>query len=304
MTKFDIKCMEEAIKWADGCKPIKENIPKVGAVIAIGETVIARGRRGTGVEGDDEHAEWHALRDVPDKTKLPEAMLYTTLEPCTKDVRTKGLECCTELIQQHKIQKVFIGILDPNQGVTGKGLWKLQDNGVEVELFPHNLVEKIRSMNAPFIRSQQTLGATIISPKDGDILKTYETHGRYTIRFKCLNPPGTDNYLLSFRQGLCWPQPHQFRQLKERLWEIDAYFGGTGEHTLHLVTVNDLGRTLIEYYRKVIRFNLDRREKLKNKISREHLELLGGDYPGIQMNGLPKGVRSEASVAVIIAKKQ
>jgi hypothetical protein len=55
-----------------------------------------------------------------------------------------------------------------------------------------------------------------------------------------------------------------------------------------------LGRTLIEYYRKVIHFNLDRREKLKNKITAEHLELLGGDYPGIQMNGLPKGFRSES----------
>ena len=303
MTDFDIKCMEEAIKWADGCKPVKDTIPKVGAVIAIGEKVIGRGRRGTGVEGDDDHAELHALQQVHDKMTLPEATLYTTLEPCTAEVRTKGLESCTEQIHQHKIRRVFIGMLDPNQGVTGKGLWKLQDSGVEVALFPHNLAQQIRSMNAPFIRSQQTLGATIISPTDGEILKTYETHGRYTVRFKCLNPPGTDNYLLSFRQGLCWPQPHQFRQIKERLWETDAYFGGTGEHTLHLVTVTDLGRTLIEYYRKVIRFNLDRREKLKHKISPEYLELLGGDYPGIQMNGLPKGVRSEASVAVIIAKK-
>jgi hypothetical protein len=236
---------------------------------------------------------------------LPEATLYTTLEPCTKEVRTKGLESCTEQIHQHKIRRVFIGMLDPNQGVTGKGLWKLQDSGVEVALFPDNLAQQIRSMNAPFVRSQQTLGATIISPKDGDILKTYQTHGRYTIRLNCLNPPGTDNYLLSFRQGLCWPQPHPFRQIKERVWEIDAYSGGpAGERTLHIVTVNDLGRTLIEYYQKVIRFNLDRREKLKNKISPAHLELLGGDYPGIQMNGLPKGVRSEASVAVIIAEKQ
>jgi len=57
-------------------------------------------------------------------------------------------------------------------------------------------------------------------------------------------------------------------------------------------------------YRKVIRFNFDRREKLKNKIAPEHLELLCCDYPGIQMNGLPKGFRSEASVAVTIAKKE
>jgi len=295
--------MRQAIDWASGCKPIKDSIPKVGAVIAIGERVIGRGRRGTGVEGDDQHAEWHALREVTDKTKLPEATLYTTLKPCTRDVRTKGLESCTELIHQHKIKRVFIGILDPNQGVTGKGLWRLQDSGVEVTLFPHNLGQEIRSMNAPFIRSQRTLGATIISPKNGDVLKTSETQGKHPIRFKCLNPPGTDYYLFSFRQGLCWPQPGPFRQVEEGVWEIDAYFGATEEHTLHLVTANDLGRALIEYYRKIVRLSTERREKLKNEITTEQLALLGGDYPGIQMNGLPKGFRSEASVAITIAKR-
>jgi pyrimidine deaminase RibD-like protein len=182
MSEFDIKCMRQAMDWAAGCKPIKDSIPKVGAVIAIGERVIGRGRRRTG-EDDDQHAEWHALREVIDKTKLPEATLYTTLEPCTRDVRTKGLESCTELIHQHKIKRVFIGILDPNQGVTGKGLWRLQDSGVGVTLFPHNLGQEIRSMNAPFIRSHRTLGATIISPRNGDVLKTYETQGKHPIRF-------------------------------------------------------------------------------------------------------------------------
>jgi hypothetical protein len=152
---------------------------------------------------------------------------------------------------------------------------------VEVTLFPHNLGQEIRSMNAPFIRSHRTLGATIISPRNGDVLKTYETQGKHPIRFKCLNPPGTDNYLFSFRQGLCWPQPGPFRQVGEGVWEIDAYFGTTGEHTLHLVTANDLGRALIEYYRKIVRLNTERREKLKKEIATEHLALLGADYPGM-----------------------
>jgi pyrimidine deaminase RibD-like protein len=220
MTDVDIKWMQEAIAWAARCNPIKESIPKVGAVIAIGETVLGRGRRGTGVEGDDEHAEANAIHGVKDKTKLPEATLYTTLEPCTKEARTNALECCTELIHQHKLRKIFIGILDPNQTVTGKGLWRLQDSGVEVELFRHDLVDQIRALNAAFIRSQQTLGATIITPQDGDTLKTYETQGKYTVRFRCLNPPGTDTYLISFREGLCWPQPGPFRQVEKRVWDI------------------------------------------------------------------------------------
>jgi pyrimidine deaminase RibD-like protein len=187
--KRDIEFMKLAISWANGCQPIKESIPKVGAVIAFGQEVIGRGRRGTGQEGDDEHAEWHAIEQVKNKSLLAQATLYTTLEPCTQEVRSKPLECCTELIRQHQIKRVFIGILDPNQGVTGKGLWHLQNAGVEVDLFPHDLSKEIRIQNAAFIRSQQTLGATIVAPSNGDELRTYETGGKHPIRFKCLNPP-------------------------------------------------------------------------------------------------------------------
>jgi pyrimidine deaminase RibD-like protein len=75
----DREFMEEAIKWANGCQPIKESIPKVGAVIAVGQNVIGRGRRGTGEEGDDLHAEEVAIESVKDKSLLAQATLYTDL---------------------------------------------------------------------------------------------------------------------------------------------------------------------------------------------------------------------------------
>ena len=288
--------MKEAIDWANDCRPVNESIPRVGAIIAVGDEVLGRGRRGTGRQGDDEHAEVNALNEVANKSLLTQATLYTTLEPCTKLVRSIPEKCCTEQILQHQIKRVFVGILDPNQGVTGKGLSRLQEHGVEVVLFQHDLSQKIRVQNADFIRSQQTLGATIVAPKYGQELRTYF----HPVRFTCLNPPGPDAYLLSYREGLYWPQSGPFRSNEDGIWEIDAHFGSTGEYTLQLVTADSLGSALIRYYRKITEQNRIRREKLRGKID---LSLLGSDYPGIQMDGLPKGLRLEASVKVIVADK-
>jgi len=43
MEKYELKFMNEAIKWANDCNPIKESIPKVGAIIAVGEKALGRG---------------------------------------------------------------------------------------------------------------------------------------------------------------------------------------------------------------------------------------------------------------------
>jgi hypothetical protein len=67
------------------------------------------------------------------------------------------------------------------------------------------------------------------------------------------------------------------------------------------VTADDLGNVLIQYYRKVVDENRKRRKRLS-----DHgidVSTLGGDYPGIQMSGLPKGLRIEASVPIFVAPK-
>ena len=122
--------------------------------------------------------------------------------------------------------------------MTGKGILELQTHGVDVRLFPHRLAEEIRALNAEFIRTQNRLGATILSPLNGESLHTYKTGGKHVVRIECLNPPTADNYLVVYRGGLCWPQGGSFRQVAKNTWEIDLHFGTTGEHDLHIVTAN------------------------------------------------------------------
>jgi pyrimidine deaminase RibD-like protein len=303
MNKVDDRLIAVAIRCAKRCKPIGLAIPRVGAVIAIGPTVIGRGQRGTGAQEDDEHAEWNALRQVKDKTRLPQSTLYTTLEPCTKAVRTRPLESCTELILQHQIPRVVVGMLDPNQEVTGKGLWRLQEGGVDVSLFPHKLAQQVRALNTEFIRFQEGLGARIISPVSGEELHI-DVPGRHLVRFASVNPPTSHQFLLCLKAGLCWPQASVFRPgLEPGTWEVDAHFGSMGEHTLHLVTAVDLGISLITYYQKVLERNRVRKRELETLVPKDHRVLKEGTSPGIPMPVLPKGLRSEASITVTVKDK-
>jgi hypothetical protein len=88
------------------------------------------------------------------------------------------------------------------------------------------------------------------------------------------------------------------------VWEIGAFFGSTVEHSLHIVTASELGQVLIEYYRKVLRWNLERREKIKKKYNptdADLSQLLGGDFFRNHNEAMPKGLRSEDSISVMIA---
>jgi pyrimidine deaminase RibD-like protein len=308
MTDTDKVHMDTAITLAEQCEPIADRIPKVGAIIAIGETIIERGHRGTGKTGDDDHAEMVAINTVVDKKQLPQATVYTTLEPCTKEVRTDPLNCCTELITQFGAKKVFIGILDPNQGVRGKGLWELQSRGIDVELFPPELAKRLRALNHKFIRVQQTLGIQITNLESGQIIRTYDKGGAFEIQGKCLNLPGDDVFAFTGIGGKWWPQPHQLRVTGEGTWSTKVHFGTYGPHTVCIVTASELGIDLVKYYQTVAALNIER-ERLaekyldQNKLAgTEILEMLRHKYVGIEMGALPKGIEIQAMVEIEVER--
>jgi pyrimidine deaminase RibD-like protein len=298
--KSDRELMEDAIALLEQCRPTEARRPKVGAVIAVDGVVIGTGHRGTGSTGDDDHAEKKALESVPDAKQLPQATLYTTLEPCTPEVRRDPANCCTVLIKNAGLKRVLIGILDPNQGVRGKGLWELQSSGVDVELFPPDLAKAIRSLNQPFIKEQLSLGIKITNVKDGRTVTTDENH-EFLLEGTFLNPPGSDVIAFANIAGRWWPQPNQLRvtnEFPDRTWSVKVHFGSEVPHTLVIAHLSQLGMTLVKYYQNLSAANLKRKNEIGKYIRRNQVKeadalrrALGNVYLGIEMTTLPHGIQ-------------
>jgi len=83
------------------------------------------------------------------------------------------------VLVDHHVKKVVIGILDPNQGVCGKGVLQLQEANIEVELFPHEMAKRIVVLNQDFIHAQKDYDIEITYPKhDTDVpLSNYPKTG-------------------------------------------------------------------------------------------------------------------------------
>lgn len=134
--------MDRAIELAyRGVGAVNPN-PLVGAVIVKNKQIIAEGWHAC-------YGQWHAERNALDRcgNEAQGATLYVTLEPCCHHGKTPP---CTEAIIEHGIAKVYVGILDPNPLVAGKGVKQLQEAGIEVEVGIQE--EAIRTMNRVFLK--------------------------------------------------------------------------------------------------------------------------------------------------------
>lgn len=126
--------------------------PYVGAVVVRAGELIEAAFRGEHKAGD--HAEYTVLEKKLGKYTLAGCTVYTTLEPCTTRNHPK-VPCATRLIER-RVARVVIGMLDPYQPITGKGLLQLRRAGIAVDLFPPNLMAEIEELNRDFIREYQS----------------------------------------------------------------------------------------------------------------------------------------------------
>ena len=117
--------------------------PMVGSVIVHNDTIIGEGwHRKAG----EPHAEVLAVQSVSDKSKLKEATLYVSLEPCSHYGKTPP---CADLIIEHKIPQVIIGSTDVNPQVAGRGIKRLIEAGCDVTVGV--LSESCDALNKRFI---------------------------------------------------------------------------------------------------------------------------------------------------------
>jgi diaminohydroxyphosphoribosylaminopyrimidine deaminase/5-amino-6-(5-phosphoribosylamino)uracil reductase len=150
--------------------------PAVGAVLVVGNKIVARGHhRRAGAP----HAEVECLSTIG--RVLPKtATMYVTLEPCSTTGRTGP---CTTALIDAGIKHLVVGAIDPNPKHAGRGINLLRDAGIEVR--SGVLADECARLNESYNKWIRT-GVPFVIAKAGMSLD-----GRLT------RPPGEGQWLTS-----------------------------------------------------------------------------------------------------------
>jgi len=116
--------MERCIALARQAQGRTAPNPLVGAVVVRDERIIGEGWH---ARAGEPHAEVGALRQAGEFARG--ATLYVNLEPCSHHGRTPP---CTEAILRAGVQRVVVGMSDPDPRVDGRGIARLRDAGIDV----------------------------------------------------------------------------------------------------------------------------------------------------------------------------
>jgi diaminohydroxyphosphoribosylaminopyrimidine deaminase/5-amino-6-(5-phosphoribosylamino)uracil reductase len=134
--------MKRALRLAARARGRTSPNPLVGAVVVQAGRVVGEGyHRKAGTP----HAEILALAAAAGKARG--ADLYLNLEPCSHYGRTPP---CVDAIIAAGIDRVFVGMRDPNPLVNGRGLQILREAGIEVA--EGILEDSCRKINEVFIK--------------------------------------------------------------------------------------------------------------------------------------------------------
>ena len=138
--KFMRRCIQLAKNGQQNAKPN----PMVGAVIVHNGRIIGEGYH---VRCGQGHAEVNAFASVKaeDEALLPESTIYVSLEPCSHYGKTPP---CADLIINKGVRRVVVGCIDEFAEVQGRGIKKIREAGIEVEVGV--LEEECKALNRRF----------------------------------------------------------------------------------------------------------------------------------------------------------
>jgi diaminohydroxyphosphoribosylaminopyrimidine deaminase/5-amino-6-(5-phosphoribosylamino)uracil reductase len=163
------KFMRRALSLAARAKGETFPNPLVGAVVVKNGRIVGEGFH---KKAGDAHAEIFALRQAGKKARG--AALLCTFEPCAHFGRTGP--CVTEIIKAG-IKDVYVGMIDPNPVIRGRGVGVLRRAGINVKV--GYFCDEISRLNEPFIKAM-TKGLPFVTVKIAESLdgKTATRTGR------------------------------------------------------------------------------------------------------------------------------
>ncbi|NUF49192.1 bifunctional diaminohydroxyphosphoribosylaminopyrimidine deaminase/5-amino-6-(5-phosphoribosylamino)uracil reductase RibD [Gilliamella sp. ESL0250] len=138
--------MQQAIELAKLGRFTTSPNPNVGCVIVKDNHIIGKGyHQKAGLP----HAEVYALQMAGNNAK--DATAYVTLEPCSHFGRTPP---CADALIKSQIKRVVIAMQDPNPNVSGNGIKRLRDAGIEVVVGV--LDRQAETLNQGFLKRMRT----------------------------------------------------------------------------------------------------------------------------------------------------
>jgi diaminohydroxyphosphoribosylaminopyrimidine deaminase/5-amino-6-(5-phosphoribosylamino)uracil reductase len=142
--------MRRALELARATEGLASPNPQVGCVLVANsggaDDVVGEGAH---IYDNFDHAEIVALKQAGARARG--ATAYVTLEPCSHHGRTGP---CAEALVLAGIKRVVAATVDPNPRVSGEGLRRLRDAGVEVTVGA--LEREARGVNDSFARWVRT----------------------------------------------------------------------------------------------------------------------------------------------------
>lgn len=160
---FDHVMMARALALAENGRGIASPNPHVGCVIVkhgriIGEGFTQRGGR--------PHAEAMALQMAA--SSAAGATVYSTLEPCSHHLNSRG-PACADLLIAAKVARVVSAMHDPNSVIDGRGHANLESAGIHLDigLMALQAKEQLKGFLSRVTRARPWVTLKLASSLDG-----------------------------------------------------------------------------------------------------------------------------------------